>query len=193
MPRAKAFQEEEVLKKAMELFWKKGYHATSMQDLVDYLGINRASLYNTFGGKKALFESALHMYRHANGQAIRDLLHSEANVRDGLYRLFVGAIDQALTDEDKKGCMIVNTCTELLPEDAELQKLLIHNQTKLENTFLAYLKQGQNQGQIPTDKDLKALASLFFTYYNGLQVVSKLNPSKDALVGQLELLLSLLD
>ena len=54
MPRVKQFNEDEVLNKAMELFWKKGYNATSMQDIVDYLGINRASLYSTFGGKKNL-------------------------------------------------------------------------------------------------------------------------------------------
>ena len=73
----------------------------------------------------------------------------------------MGATDQTLADKDKKGCMMVNICTELLPEDAELHNLHIHNQTQLGNTFLAYLKQGQKKAQIPIDKDLKALASLY--------------------------------
>ena len=58
MPRTKQFNEEEILKKAMELFWEKGFHATSIQDLVAHLGINRASLYDTFGGKEELFKKA---------------------------------------------------------------------------------------------------------------------------------------
>ena len=193
MPRGKAFQEEEVLKRAMELFWKQGYHATSMQELVDYLGINRASLYNTFGGKRALFEQALNLYREANGRIMLRLLHSKTDVREGLRHLFMGAIQGALADKDKKGCMVVNSCTELLPHDAALQKVLMQNQTNLENTFYAYLLDGQKRGQIPEGKDLTAMASLLFTFYNGIKVVSKLSPSQEELIQQLNLVLSLLD
>ena len=63
MPRTKQFDEKEVLKNAMELFWEKGFHATSIQDLVSHLGINRASLYDTYGGKDELFNTAFETYR----------------------------------------------------------------------------------------------------------------------------------
>ena len=77
MPRTKAFDEQEVLEKAMELFWKKGYYATSIQDLVNHLGINRASLYDTFGGKKKLFLHTFSHYRTVNTQGVKDFLEGQ--------------------------------------------------------------------------------------------------------------------
>ncbi|MEL6975424.1 MAG: helix-turn-helix domain-containing protein, partial [Bacteroidota bacterium] len=73
MPRTKQFDEKEVLKKAMELFWEKGFHATSIQDLVSHLGINRASLYDTFGGKDELFNTAFESYRHQAGDFLKTI------------------------------------------------------------------------------------------------------------------------
>ncbi|MEM9921565.1 MAG: helix-turn-helix domain-containing protein, partial [Bacteroidota bacterium] len=76
MPRSKNFDRQEVLQKAVELFWQKGFHATSMQDLVDHLEINRGSMYNTFGGKEQLFQEALALYKKQTGQDSKDILSS---------------------------------------------------------------------------------------------------------------------
>jgi TetR/AcrR family transcriptional repressor of nem operon len=70
MPRVKLFDENEVLNKAMNLFWKQGYSATSIQDLVSHLGINRASLYDTYGDKEKLFFRAFEFYRKTNTEGI---------------------------------------------------------------------------------------------------------------------------
>ena len=74
MPRVKQFNEEQVLEKAMEVFWKKGYNGSSMQELVDGMGINRASIYDTFGSKEELFERAFEIYREKNLARIRNFL-----------------------------------------------------------------------------------------------------------------------
>ena len=63
MARTKDFDEDEVLTKAMNLFWLNGYNGTSMQDLVDGLGISRSSLYDTFGDKRSLFLKTLENYK----------------------------------------------------------------------------------------------------------------------------------
>ncbi|MEM8908570.1 MAG: helix-turn-helix domain-containing protein, partial [Bacteroidota bacterium] len=98
MPRIKQFDEQQALEQAMELFWEKGFHATSMQDLVSRLGINRASLYDTFGGKQALFDRALALYRQKNQSGAREFVRPFASVREGLTALFDQAIEEAACD-----------------------------------------------------------------------------------------------
>ena len=79
MPRTKQFCEIETLEKAVELFWNKGFHATSMQDLVSHLGINRASLYATYGDKSDLFKKALCAYTKSNGDMLKNMLAAETH------------------------------------------------------------------------------------------------------------------
>ena len=79
MPRVKLFDENEVLTKAMNLFWKQGYAATSVQDLVTHLGINRASLYDTFGDKEQLFKKSFELYRKTNIEGLKHFLDSQKN------------------------------------------------------------------------------------------------------------------
>jgi len=193
MPRVKKFDEKEVLEKAMELFWGQGYHATSIQDLVDYLGINRASLYDTYGGKESLFQKALQLYREQNTSQVRRFLQGRPQVREGLRALFAAAIAEATMDEDRKGCFVVNTATELLPGDPELLQTLGENKRIFEQLFFEYLKQGEATGQIPGGKDLRAIASLLFMLYNGLKVVSKIAPDQNQFQASIDQVLRLLD
>ena len=98
MPKVKQFDEKDVLEKAMQLFWKKGYYATSIQDLVNHLGINRSSIYDTYGGKKELFDQAFLLYRSTNVADTRNFLKTQKHVREGFKRLFEMTIEESLTD-----------------------------------------------------------------------------------------------
>ena len=193
MPRTKSFDEKAVLQKAMELFWVQGYHATSIQDLVDHLGINRASLYDTYGGKDSLFQKAFRQYREQNAAEIRQFFQQQPRVREGLMALFTMAIEEAATDADRKGCFVVNTATELLPGDPSLIPVLQENKRNFEQLFLDYLTKGVEDGQISEGKDLRAIATLLFTLYNGLKVVSKVSPEEDQLLASINEVLKLLD
>ena len=193
MPRVKSFDEEQVLQKAVELFWKKGYHATSMQDLVDYLGINRASLYDTFGGKKELFTQALTYYQRSNSKILLNLLKQQPEVKIGLRHLLESAIDAAVVDTDRKGCFMVNSSTELLPADTALQQMILANKENFEQALNDYLLSGQLKGQFSSGKDTQAIAETIFTFYNGLKVITKIKPDKASLLQQVNLLLLLLD
>ncbi len=193
MPRTKQFDENQVLEKAVDLFWKQGYHATSMQDLVDHLGINRASLYATFGDKKRLFVRAINHYRAINAVGMSDFLQSESDVRTGMRKLLEKAILEAHEDIDRKGCFVVNTTTELVPGDAEIEQLVEENKTDFEERIYSYLKRGQTEGQLPSSKDVKAIANLIFTLYNGIRVVGKMSPTSETLTTTVDTALSLLD
>ena len=102
MPRTKQFNREEILEKALEIFWRKGFHATSMQDLVNFLGINRASLYDTFGGKKKLFLECIAKYRANNQTKLDDMLGREIPAKEFLDSFLKNAIDESISDEHQK-------------------------------------------------------------------------------------------
>ena len=123
MPRVKLFDEQEVLTKAMNLFWKQGYSATSVKDLVNHLGINRASLYDTFGDKEQLFKKSFALYRKSNVEGLIQFFESRPNVKNGFSELFDIAIQEAITDKEAKGCFVVNTTTERIPNDENLMKV----------------------------------------------------------------------
>ncbi len=193
MPRVKLFDREEVLARAMELFWKKGFYSTSIQDLVDHLGVNRASLYDTFGGKDELFEQAFRLYQESNRRNMVNFLNSQKSVKKGLLNLFRNSILQSAGDPDLKGCFVVNTTTEMVPADQKMKELLTSNRIEFEKIFHDYLQKGVSSGEISKEKDLKAIASLVFTLYNGLKVVSKVNSNPNSLLKMIKAGLSVLD
>ena len=192
MPRVKLFDEKEVLIKAMNLFWKQGYGATSVQDLVSHLGINRASIYDTFGDKDKLFKKSFELYRKQNSEGLIQFFESRPNVKIGFSELFDNAIQEAVNDKDRKGCFVVNTITELTPNDESLFQVLEINKQIFINIFFEYLKKGKESGQLKTSQNLKSLATLFYTLYNGIRVVSKIRPNKKELTDSINVSLSLL-
>ena len=193
MPRVKLFDKDEVLNKAIDLFWKKGYHATSMQDLVSFLGINRGSLYDTFGSKKELFNQAFQLYRTNNANGIMAFFESQNEVKKGFRKLFEMGIHESVADQDKKGCFVVNATTELIPGEEDMLAALQENKKVFEGIFYAFLLKGQQQGEIPQSKNLKHISSLFYTFYSGLKVVAKVQNNPQELMYTVDEVLLLLD
>ena len=193
MPKVKLFDENEVLEKAMNLFWKKGYYATSIQDLVNYLGINRASLYDTYGGKKNLFEKTFLHYTTTNRDAQKKFLDSHDDIRVGFKKLFDMAIQQSNSDEDNKGCFAVNSTIEFIPNVKDFSSLVRENKKQFEEIFFNYLLLGVERNQISGDKNLQAIATLFFTFYSGLKVVTKVDFDTTVFSKSVDSLLSVLD
>ena len=193
MPRTKQFCEEEILNKAMELFWEKGFHATSMQDLVSHLGINRASLYDTYGGKAQLFDKAFAHYRKSFGGWITQLLDGESTVRAGFKKLFEATIEEAVNDDCRKGCFVVNTTTELIPGNEKIHHVLMENKTKAEHLFIGHVQKGINSGELSSSKDAQTIGLMLFTLYNGLRVVSKIDTDREKLRKVMDSGLSVLD
>jgi len=193
MPRTKAFNETDVLKKAMDLFWRQGYHATSMGDLVEHLGINRASLYGTFGSKQKLFNQAFQLYRESNKAGMVQLMEGHATVQESMRALFEYAIVDTVQDAERKGCFVVNTVTAMTPGDPDLQGVLEENQAYFVDFFESQLRAGEEQGDIPAGRDLRGLAMMLFTLYNGIKVVGKVSPNAADLKASVNAALRLLD
>ncbi|WP_259780808.1 TetR/AcrR family transcriptional regulator [Aestuariispira ectoiniformans] len=183
MARPKTFDPEQALDQAVELFWCKGFENTSMQDLVDRMGINRGSLYDTFGDKHALYLKALD--RYINRHSIRLVAEQEAGkpardiLRSMLYRLADCTTEEC--PELKRGCLMTNTICELCTRDGDVATVVRDSLQRMEDAVAGIIAEGQAQGQIAPDKDSRALARFFLTTLQGMQVMRKAHTSPDVL------------
>jgi len=178
MARTKAFDEDLILDKAMNLFWIRGYHATSAQDLVDGLGISRSSLYDTFGDKHSLFVKALKQYR----QKRIDPALQEASVAEDIevyiISLFEFAKIESLLDDKSKGCFMVNSAVELAPVDAEVAEIVNSIMNDFEKALISAIKKGQDTGVFSSQHTSRSLARFIFNATNGLRVTVKFDTNR---------------
>lgn len=192
MGRTKEFDPDAALHAALELFWRKGYEATSLQDLVDHLGINRGSIYATFGSKHALYLRALDRYCEIKNDVGLGVLSRPGPalpaVRD-LVRLFAA---ESLDDPDRKGCLVTNTAVEVLPGDAQAERRVASALAELETALAGALVRARNQGELAEGADPRALARFLVTFLQGLRVVGKTADGRRRLEDAVESALSLL-
>ncbi len=193
MPRIKLFNENEVLQKSIHLFWEKGYNNTSIQDLVNHLGINRGSLYDTFGGKRELFDRAFKQYLSTNNNGLITFFESQKSVKKGFEKFFEIPLTAAVCEKGVRGCFAVNTITEMLPEDKVMQDVLVKNKAIIETAFYNFLKKGVASGEIDAKKDLKKITSFLYSLLNGLLVTAKINFDKKELLETVKTGLLVLD
>lgn len=192
MARTKDFDENEVLEKAMHLFWLKGYNATSMQDLVDELEISRSSLYDTFGDKHSLFLRALENYQSTTTAHMKALTQSAATTKEGIGKILSNIVNELTCDKEHKGCFLVNASIEMAPVDKEVSNMLCQNDRQMEDLFYEMLKVGQQKGEITNAQDARLLAKFIITNIKGLRVAAKSTPDNKVFNDMISLTLSVL-
>ncbi len=170
MARTKDFDEKDVLSKAVCLFWHKGYNATSMQDLVDHLGISRSSLYDTYGDKHSLYLKALDAYQQAGVQRIDKMIAGAATAKEAINQLIGLFTKEVLNDEQQKGCFMVNAEIETAPHDTAVNELITKNEQTMEDAFYKVVAQGQQNGDITSKTDARALARFLMNTVKGIRV-----------------------
>jgi TetR/AcrR family transcriptional repressor of nem operon len=178
MARTKDFDENEVLNKAVELFWHKGYNGTSMQDLVDGLGISRSSLYDTYGDKHTLFIKALESYQCANSAKICSIVNNTGSAKEAIKKLLEFISGELLNDREHKGCFMVNAEVEIAPHDQEVSRIICKNDQQVEDAFYLVIKKGQESGEISNLQDARALARFTFNTVKGIRVTAKSTTDK---------------
>lgn len=147
MARKKEYIEEEVVEKAMDLFWKKGYETTSMQMLEEEMGINKFSIYSSFGNKNGLFVAAMKLYRRKLGEITNKLKFSDNGVT-GIKEYFYDFIPFSHDKGHCKGCLITNTANEVNKDANQLILMEIEKfSIEIRQLFLNNLKQHQNKDE----------------------------------------------
>ena len=193
MARTKDFDENEVLTKAIQLFWHKGYNGTSMQDLVDGLGISRSSLYDTYTDKHTLFIKALESYQNSGADKIQEISENSGSAKATIKKLLEFVTDELLNDKQQKGCFMVNAEVEVAPHDTEVNSLVCKNDQQMEDVFFQVIKKGQDSGEIKNEQDARALARFIFNAVKGIRVTAKSTTDKSVFDDIIKLTVSALD
>ena len=193
MPRKKEFDREEVLEKAMETFWCYGYEGTSIQDLVQTMGINRGSLYDTFKDKRSLFKAVLIHYSDTFVNSMFAALKSPNASKQEIVDLFYELVEKAVADSQRKGCLITNSVVEISCHDPEIAAHLAAEVQNVEKLLYKVLVKAKEKGEIQPDKDLRALARHLLCSLKGLRVISKVNPDREVLLDMVSVSLSVLE
>ena len=193
MSRPKEFNPDDAIEKAMQVFWHKGYEATSMEDLLTAMDLNRGSLYDTFGDKRQLFLKVMDRYCTTFVGPKFSLLDQPGPALPTLRRFIIGMIEGGLADPQRRGCFISNTVMELSPHEEEIAGKLRQALKMAEDTFFKVLARAKQQGELTHDKDPRALARFLTTMMQGTIVMIKAGVSADVVKQTAETALSMLD
>lgn len=177
MARPQQFDTDEVLDHALLVFWKKGYESASIQDLVDATGLNRGSLYNSFGDKAELFALVMDRYR-ANSPAkplvvAANDLESVTDARALITKFFSDLVERAQKDGDHKGCLLTNTSAGFYGCTDAMTDWVRETLKGLEEALTTLVKHGQISGEITSDAKPSAIARSLVASAQGLNVLAR--------------------
>ncbi len=166
MPRVEKFNRQQALNKALDLFWSKGYEATSLNDLTETLGIGKGSFYNTFGSKRNLFDTCISNYSSGGFQSLDLLLQDKSDPIGTIKRFLEFHTDQMLEDSSSRGCFIANSTAELAHDEGVKTFIQEHNGI-MKSKFVELLKHSTLTNQA------EAIADALLIHVTGISVMSK--------------------
>jgi len=193
--RTKEFETDEIADAAMQVFWRRGYAATSVQDLVDGTGLSRSSLYSTFQNKQGLYQKALQRYEILTTLNNVKLLSGSGSPKALIRQLLINVVEDELNDSEHKGCLVANACLELAGHDEDVAQFVVSNLQKIQHALESLLIKAQQSGEISSTQNPRALASFFVNTIQGLRVLGKGSPleqRKQCLMDVVEVALNVL-
>ncbi|OBY81547.1 transcriptional regulator [Paenibacillus sp. KS1] len=192
MARTREFDESKVLDAAMQLFWEKGYEATSLSDLTSRMGIQRPSIYAAFGDKKELFETALRKYMMSRASETRDKLQSHSSVKEAFAAFFADVVTEEYAGDCSRGCFCINTMVELAPHDEKFEILTREHQMYLSVIFQETIERGIQSSELDAHIEAKALSQALIISLIGLTVMLKSRPQQSFIDNAIRATLALL-
>ena len=179
MARPKEFDRTRVLDKAMRLFWARGYEAVSIQDLVEAMGINRQSLYDTFGDKRTLFLDALKLYSKSVLSRVERTLTELPSPVDAIRSLFDDLAADVGSESGAMGCFMVNSIAELTPYDADVTEIASAYSDTFQRLLAQALERAASQKLVTTKQTPEQLAAYIFNIIQGLRIVIKSGATRE--------------
>ncbi|MNH95587.1 HTH-type transcriptional repressor ComR [compost metagenome] len=193
MARPREFDEHKALTAAMQVFWEKGYEATSLSDLTTAMGIQRPSLYAAFGGKEALFQAALSLYAERSLNFIRQKLQSAPSAKTAILLYLQGIADSTNGRKPELGCMCVNTIVELAPHHQQFTRFTREYQQQITELIRSTIENGIHRGELSQDLHAPALANAIGIAAVGLAVTMKSCPDLSVVEQAIDQIIQLLD
>lgn len=177
--RPREFKKETVIDAAMDVFWSKGYEASSTQELCEKTGLGKGSLYNAFGSKNELFEQVLQRYNDEGLEMSREILGRSIPVKERLRALFEWAIGMDFSDPNHRGCMAVNISMERAGRDPMVERIFGQYIYDLEEELITVMGEAIQSGEILAERSAKQQASLFISSYYGLRVMNSATMNRE--------------
>jgi len=173
------FDQHQVVQRATRQFWRYGYAGTSVQDLVEVTGINRASMYGTFGDKRGLFMRCIEQYTEEVSARRQALLDGPGPAPDCIQAYFEDLVESSTRDHQHLGCLLTNSALEIAPHDAEVKQRLNERLQGLEQAFEVLIARGQDEGDLPPSLDARQCARYLVSNIQGIRVMARLgSPSQ---------------
>jgi TetR/AcrR family transcriptional regulator, copper-responsive repressor len=158
--RPRAYQPDVALGKALDLFRRDGFAATSLDDLSAATGMNRPSLYGAFGDKRELFIKSYQRYREDARDAMADIFRKELPIRQRLERIYAVALDIYFSGESPRGCFTVMTAASEAVSDPDIRAMVVEGFVELDKAFAACFRLAREKGELPETADPTVLAQL---------------------------------
>jgi TetR/AcrR family transcriptional repressor of nem operon len=193
MARPKQFDIEEVMQEALEAFWEHGYVATSMQDLQEEMGLNRGSLYGTFGDKKKLFLAVLDKYYEQRVADFQRVLEEPESPRQAVRDLLERVASECTGDDGQRGCLAAKAAMELAPHDKDVAAWLKRFHRRNVGMVAKVIERGQQRGEISRRLDAESAARFVLNNIAGLRLLGTTSPSSSDVKSVIELVLKVLD
>ena len=190
--RKREFNREEALEKAMELFWSKGYNAVGLSELLKHMGIQRQSLYNTFGCKHALFLEAVQHYGQTVVRKIEGQLNQPGSPLENLRCVLTKVASDAACP-GYKGCFVANAMMELAPHDPEVAKVVQGLAKQIEKAIERSLKRAIAAQELSADTQAQKVACFLYHVILGFNVRGKICPSHSSVDEVLTIAFSVLE
>jgi TetR/AcrR family transcriptional repressor of nem operon len=175
MGRPREFDESTALESAMQIFWTRGYEATSLDDLCEVTRLSRSSLYATFGSKRELLLRTVDRYVEQRMPHFEATLAAQPTFYDGVAALLRGLIDQIVSGAGRRGCFLGNCAAELPRGDRKALAHVRQGLQRTETTFRKALTQARARGELAPGADVDALARFL------LRLIGKVNPDRATL------------
>lgn len=166
MARHKDYDRGNVLEKAVDVFWQKGYKACSVSDVVRATGLNTASMYKEFGDKDRLFEEALEHYRQKILSPRLNALKDEPNIKG--IEGFLHTIINGASSKGYRGCLMMNHLSQKNSISPKAAKILSDFCAETEGLLEVAFRNAQTSGEISGEKDPAVLASFVMCCVHGL-------------------------
>ena len=181
MARPRDFDEDRVLDRAVDCFWKHGYGATTVRDLADAMQIGGASLYNAYGDKRALFGRSLERYANRSMRDRIARMEAEHRPKEAIRAFIAEIIYRSLKDPDRKGCLLINSALDVAPHDTEIGQVVAGYLDELRAFFRRNIEAAQRVGQVPKSIDAEEVSGHLLGVLAGIRVLARTGASRKAL------------
>ncbi len=193
MPRPPSFDRQQVIERATEVFWRRGYAGTTVSDLVEATGLQPGSLYGAFSSKKGVFLEVLQAYQAESAARLEAALRDHESPLEAIRSFFRGLVDETLGEVGHRGCLMVNAMLEYSTHDGEIRQQLVAGLARFEQLFGDALRRARDLGELNPRLDTEATAAFLVNNLWGIRVTCRGGPSRRTMEGVVQTVLTALE